>query len=440
MERALVSGLVASLVLGCGGAPRDEAPASDREGAAEPEAPAGAEASPAEASRVEVKVPGPSPESPPAPNADASPTLVAPEASPAAPPVAAEALAPALLEGPDAPSPWPASLETTVKVGASTLRVAAQTGLDGGKSRLWAQPLTDQDEPAGSAVELRTTNGELEALAAAFDGTTLWVGWLARLSEDGRGIQGLAGFDPALRPTIKTKGLRFFRYGGAATDEPLQLVARPGVGVGVTVVALAGSVRCEGMFFEEEGLTECVQLAIDLVGPDGSVELTETSELEGGDPSLTLTEGDEGLDVELLSWRGGALTDNVYVAYAGTVSRLSTCSFAPARLAWLDGGLLSICRDPELTEDEVTLACSPKQLAACGAFYFSRPPGATGSTTIPLGVETRFDRLTLGCKDGVPTLRVSWKGGSFDVPAEAVGLIGDDAVLEGGRCKGKALP
>ena len=67
-------------------------------------------------------------------------------------------------------------------------------------------------------------------------------------------------------------------------------------------------------------------------------------------------------------------------------------------------------------------------------------PGATGSTTIPLGVETRFDRLTLGCKDGVPTLRVSWKGGSFDVPAEAVGLIGDDAVLEGGRCKGKALP
>lgn len=432
MARALLPVVVASLVLGCGG---KDAPGPAKDAEAEVDAPKEAASEPA---ATDLKKPAP-------PSHGATPAEAEPSAAEAGSGgalAAPAAPAPTLPEGPGTPSPWPASVKTTITIDAKTeLQVAAQSELadDPGKSRLWAQAFDDAGAPTGPAVELRKTNGEVETIAAAFDGVTLWVSWQSRVSEDGRGIQGLAGYDLSLRQTIKTKNLRFFRFGGDGED-PLQMVARPGTGAGVTVIALAGTVRCEGMHFEEEGMTDCAQLAIDLVAPDGTVQLTETSVLDGGEPSVTLTEGEGGLDVEFLVWHGGALTDNIYVSYSAESRHLSTCTFPPALMAWIDGGLLSLCRDPDLTEDEIELSCRPENIGACGTFYFTRPEGGKGTSAIPQDEEINFDRLTLGCKGNVPTVRVGWKTDHFDMPAAAMGFKGADAVMSGGKCEGKALP
>ena len=433
MHRGLVGLIVLSAGLGCDrGSTVEGASAPAKEAVvAEAETPAGTPDGKSPAGEVEAAEQGKAvdgkieadPETPETPEAVAEPT--------------AEGPAPTLPEGPAGTSPWEASIDSIVTLPESkTLRVAAEVG--GEQSILWAQTITAAGAAAGPPVKLRTTNGTLDSLATAFDGTTLWVGWRAGLAKGDRGLEGLAGFDLSLAQTVKTKTLRFFHHGAYDSEDDMQLVARPGVGAGVVVIALSGAVRCRGMFFEEEGMVDCALLTVDVVGPDGSVQLTQTSELEGGDPSFDVAPGDQGVAVDFIAWRGGANTDTVYVSYAAKSESMSTCSFPPVMMVWVDGGLLSLCRDPDLT-DEIAMSCSPSKLSACGTFFFQRPSEAKATLKIPEKRELNFERLVLGCKGNESTLRIGWKGGHVDAPNARLGFKGPGAVMKDGKCVGTPL-
>ncbi len=436
MHRGLVALVVVSAGLACDRGSTGESPSAPAKEAvvAEAETPAAAGGDETPDAKGETKsVAAPSK----AAGGEAKGEADSPKADPETP---KDGPPPTLPEGPAGASPWEASIEGTVTLSDSkTLRVAAEAGDE--QSIVWAQTVTADGTASGPPIKLRSTNGKIDSLDAAFDGTTLWVGWRAALDKDDRGLEGLAGFDLSLKQTVKTKTLRFFRYGSYYGEDELQLVARPGVGAGAVVVALSGAVRCEGMFVEEEGKVECAQFTVDVVGPDGSVEQTETAELEGGDPSFSVTPGDQGVAVEFVAWRGGAGTELLYVAYGGASESLSTCEVAmpPAMSRWVDGGLFSICPVLDTGEEELALSCSPSSPELCGVFFFQRPAGTKGTSKIPEKREVRFDRLALGCKNDELTLRVGWKGGHIDMPSEGLGFKDPAVTMKDGKCVGRSL-
>lgn len=347
-----------------------------------------------------------------------------------------------LPQGSPAASPWAAEVETTLGVpGPALLRVAADTDAEPGASIVWAQPVDAEGAPVGPATKLRKTSGKVWTLAAAWDGTTLWVAWSASQKEDTRSLEGLAGYDLALRQTVKTKTLRFF---GAPTEayeveSTMRMVARPGVGAGAALVAMVGTKPCRGMFFEEEGMTDCNRLALDIIGPDGSVEHSVESSLEGGDASLQdLLEVGQGVVFSWIAWRGGALTDVTFVAYDGTSRSVGTCDFPSFDLAWVDGGLLSLCYDSERSDGAHDLSCRPGNPSACGTLYYRHLDAEPRTTSIPEGKQVRYDRLALGCKTGIATMRISAGKHHIDVPADALDFS-SATVMTGDRCTGPTL-
>ena len=100
--------------------------------------------------------------------------------------------------------------------------------------------------------------------------------------------------------------------------------------------------------------------------------------------------------------------------------------------------MLSICRDAETTDDEVELSCSPTHRETCGTFYYAKLDGKPPSGKLPVGKELPIDRLTLGCKAGEPTIRVTAKTRHLDVPAEDLDFSAK-SVMTGDKCTGPRL-
>jgi hypothetical protein len=373
----------------------------------------------------------PSAPAPPAPDT-ASPDPD-PAVTPEPPPEATE-------PPPPATEPLQASVDDSVVFpDGHLLRVAADEGVD--QSVIWAQSIT----PAGPAVVLRKTSGAVDAIAATFDGETLWVAWRSHMDDQGtKSMAALAGFDRDLKLTRSPRILRAFDHDGSPMQEMLLLEPRPGTGAGVTVAAAVGIAPCRGLFPHEpeDGPSFCQRLQIDVVDPDGTTRRSAFRLLDGGDGSVSdLVDVGEGVVTSFYVWHGGPLLDVAFVPYAADepVRELSPCGYPPVDLAWADGALLMVCPDPSGEG-----SCRGRAASPCGTL---RRTTLKGEPLAPdAGTEVRFHRVTQGCKDGEPTLRLSWVAdrqqpaiapGHLDVPAYMLGTLGGPS---GGRpCRGPTL-
>jgi hypothetical protein len=326
---------------------------------------------------------------------------------------------------------WRADVESRVSLpNVGLLRIAAEHG--DGTSMLWVQPITPAGTPVTVGTRMHTTTGEVDSIAAAYDGVTLWLAWRSLVGEVGerrRGFVGLAGFEPRLVSSVPAKTLRTFESGAWEDygSPMVRMIARPGTGEGVVVAALVGTKRCQGMFFEEEGHVDCHQLGVDVIGGDGSVQRRKQYGLEGGDPLLdAVVDVGEGVVTAFHAWRGGPTTDVSFTAYADAAGNPSACDYPPIRLAWVDGGLLSICPDPD---DE----------GSQGRLHYSSLDGTPRPPSTPDGSGVPIRRLESGCAADRPVVRVSWKGGHLDVPAEHLEGVESRATTVGEKCKGPML-
>ena len=323
-----------------------------------------------------------------------------------------------------------ADVESRVSVpNVALLRIAAEHG--DGTSMLWVQPITPEGTPVTAGTRVHTTTGEVDSIAAAYDGVTLWVAWRSLVGEVGerrRGFVGLAGFEPRLVSSVPAKTLRTFEPEDGDYGSPrVRMIARPATGEGVVVAALVGTKRCRGMFFEDEGHVDCNQLGVDVIGGDGSVQRRNQVGLEGGDPRLdALVDAGDGVVTAFHAWRGGPMTDVSFTAYGDATGNPSACEYPPIQLAWVDGGLLSICPDPD---DEG----SQGRLHYASLDGTPRPPSTPDANGVPI------TRLESGCAAGRPVARVSWKGGHLDVPAEHLEGVESRAAMVGTTCKGLRL-
>jgi hypothetical protein len=217
---------------------------------------------------------------------------------------------------------------------------------------------------------------------------------------------------------------------------------RPGSGAGVTVAAVVGTAPCRGMF-PEHGPTSCGRLELVVLDPDGTTVRSDFRLLDGGQGGLVdLVDVGQGVVSSFYEWHGGALTDVALVPYAAgePVRTLGSCSYPPIDLAWVDGGLLTVCPDP--TSDG---ACTGRAGSGCGTL---RRVSLEDEPLAPdTGEELHFHAVKQGCKDGRPTLRLSWvkdrrqagvAPGHLDVPAGELPL-GKPTGRAGAPCKGPVL-
>lgn len=397
-----------------------------------PTSPAGDPATPPDPAVPDAASVAPSPD----PGTASPTTPAAPD--PAAPPGVTppvDAAAPAAAE------PLQASVETTVTFpDGLELRVAAEEGTD--DSVLWAQAIT----PPGPVVVLRKTSGAVDAIAAEHDGETLWVAWRSHLGEGKKSIAAIAGFDRDLKVTRSPRILRTFEHDGSPMQEFLLMLARPGTGAGVTVAAAVGVAPCRGLHHDsEEGPTFCQRLQIDVIDPDGSTVRSAFRLLDGGDGSVSdLVDVGRGVVSSFYVWHGGPLLDVAFVPYAADepVRELSPCGYPPVDLAWADGAVVMVCPDPSGER-----SCSGRAGSPCGTL---RRMSLEGAPLEPdAGREVRFHAVTRGCKDGRPTLRLSWvkdreqpavAPGHLDVPAHALEYTPGRGASPGTPCRGPTLP
>jgi hypothetical protein len=425
---------------GCSGAEPGAKPAA-RTNAAEP-APVSEGAAPSGAPATPPPAPSPSgaeaATSEPAPNATATPTPAADPASPATDAALAAAAPPA---GPT--EPLQASVEQAVTLpDGVVLRVAAEEGFD--QSVVWAQTITPPGPP-GPVVVLRKTSGAVDAIAADFDGQTLWVAWRSDLGEGKKSMLALAGFDRHLALTRPPRILRSFDHNGSPMQTPLRVIPRPGTAAGVTVVAAVGVAPCRGLHHDrEEGPASCQRLEVDVIDPDGTTRRTAFRMLDGGDGGITgALAVDAGVVTSFFVWHGGPLLDVAFVPYdpGEPVRALAPCGYPPVELAWVDGAVLMVCPDPS-----GETKCDGRASSPCGTL---RRTTLDGKPLAPdAGKEVRFHRATQGCKDGRPALRLSWVAdpeepaiapGHLDVPGHSLGPWGALGPSPSGPCRGPAL-
>lgn len=422
---AAVVAIVACAAWGCSGSePGGEEPEA-RSVAAEP-APSGvAVEAPFQGVKASKPSPAADPVMPSGPNppADAAASDARPPASDATPPTTDDASGP--TPTPAAPhvvtEALQASVETSVMLhDGKRLRVAVEEGIE--QSVVWAQAIS----PPGPTVVLRKTSGAVDAIAAAFDGETLWVAWRSHL-EGKKSMAALAGFDRDLRLTHAPRILRTFDHDGSPMQDTVLMEPRPGTGEGVTVAAMVGLAPCRGLF-PEHGPTNCQRLQIDVIDPDGTTVRSAFRLLDGGDGGITdLVDVGRGVVSAFFVWHGGALIDVAFVPYAAAepVRELSSCGYPPVDLAWSDGALLMVCPDPSGDDG----ACGGRASSPCGTL---RRMTLEGTPLEPdVGHEVRFHRVMGTCKDGEPMLRLSWvkdraqpaiAPGHLEVPDRALGL------------------
>lgn len=312
---------------------------------------------------------------------------------------------------------WNADVEVLFELQGAQLRIAADRS--GDDSIIWGQPVDAEGKAMSPATKLRGTKGSVESIDAVYDGRTVWVGWRSRVAED-RGLVGLAGFNAELAQMVEAQSLRFYNGGNPDPDGAIVLQPRFGGLRGVVVAALAGTKKCAGMFVEEEGKVDCTQLSLDLVSSDGKVEHSSVIGLEGGEPSLDdLVATEKGAAAAIHAWRGGPMTHVSYLADSGESEEAASCGYPPIDLAWAGGGLVSMCSDPDREEGDNDV-CGPQNPGACGLINMDAVEGKPMVKKVPN--DAPVTGLALRCDGKVELARVSWKGGSLELPARELGL------------------
>lgn len=340
---------------------------------------------------------------------------------------------PPAVADPEAPAPGTpakpttvelrADLHTTVAIdGGVTLKVAAQA--EQPKSTLWVErPGTPPER-----FTLRTTTGEVEDLAAVWDGARLWVAWRSAVPSttggEDRALVASAGYDAELASVGKAKILRSFTPAGELAEGSVAMLPRSGGGA--TVAALTGTERCFSDI--EEAMTTCPRMQLDVIAASGDVVRTETRSLDGGDPGVdALIDAETGAAFAFHSFRGGPLTEAAFVPYdpAAPAVSLVACSYPDIDLAFSMDTIVSMCPDPDSDNtDQFADGCRGEAGSSCGTIAVSDRAGkAFGPSTS--AAEVPLSGVKVACDEGKRVLELSWAkdgtraAGSIRLPSGA---------------------
>ncbi|MEM6993328.1 MAG: hypothetical protein AAF721_22640 [Myxococcota bacterium] len=321
------------------------------------------------------------------------------------------------------PSPWPAADSTDVRIdGRIVIRIGG-TG-EGTGTLLWAQRVTEDGLPGGTAKKLRVTSGEVGALEAAVSRGTLWVAWTADLGAGKKWINAVAAFDLAFD---KVREPRILRTYDDPDGERGGLMVAPRDDGGAVVAALVGTKTCKSVQPEEPGL--CRGMQVDLIDSAGASLRRETRWLEGGSTEVNdVLATPTGALVAYHAYVGGPMTDVAFVPNdkASKVESLPSCGYPEIDLALVGDSVVSLCPDPDGSGRGPDAECFATGADdSCGQMMRTALPGAPPLPPADR-VDTKLRQLTARCDNGVPLYRLQWGVGAaaqhLDVPAAMLSL------------------
>jgi hypothetical protein len=293
------------------------------------------------------------------------------------------------------------------------LLVWSRPAAEDGKSEVLALLLDERGLERGVPSLLRTTSGEVVALAVHRRDGDAWIAWLSRVAEDPRPRNLVAAVRIAADLSAMTAPITVSQFvGGEELADPEIRVLDLEDG-GAAVGAPGESAKC--IDAAEGGDARCPGFDLFWVGTNGKLERAAHFGADGGDAAVgSLVDVGTGVLFDAWAWHGGPTYGDAFARYGAAASAppvsLPVCR-PPYERGFTGKEIVTLC-DADFAEDGERCPL-PGEEDSCSRVHAVR---LDGKLVTPSGAPTSGAPLvaaTKRCEDGHPVLEVRWKDGKL---------------------------
>ena len=268
---------------------------------------------------------------------------------------------------------------------------------------------------------MRTTSGEVVAIAVHRRDGDAWTAWLARVADDPRPRNLVAAVRIAADLSAMTAPITLGQFVGGEELGAAEIRVLDLADGGAAVGTPGGSAQC--IDAAEGGDTKCPGFDLFWVRTDGKFERAAHFGADGGDAALgSLVDLGTGVWLDAWAWHGGATYGDAFARYGASASvppvSLPICR-PPYRRGFTGTEVVTLCDDDYAEEGE---RCPlPGDEGTCARVHAVRldgelvTPKAAPKSGAPVVAQTQR------CEDGHPVLEVRWQDGKLILDPQRAG-------------------